>query len=150
MASIAYSSSATAVHEDGLISTTPSHQKQSSSYDTPTNNHLTSPANRSRSFSISDILSDEVGSRKRSNNNALFNEPRCKNSKSDHDMVISPDTTPSKVFSSHSVPAMLSPVNMYSSLQQQMKGFGDWSGNDAQRTIRQSPYHARGNIIKIM
>lgn len=155
MASIAYSASATTVQDDGVISTTSSHQRSSyrtnsTSCDTPANNSLTSPGNRSRSFSISDILSDEMGSRKRSAANSAFPEPIRKSSKSDHEMVLSPEhaTTPSKPFSSHSVSAMLSPVNMYSSLAQQMKGLGDWTPNDSQRTIRQSPYHhSRGNAI---
>ena len=91
---------------------------------TPSRHNSTSPANRSRSFSISDILSDDVGSRKRPST-TIITDARMKQPKADYEMMSPADSA--KTFSPR---PLVSPVNMYSALHQQIKGMGDWIATD--------------------
>ena len=85
--------------------------------DTPSRNtSQSSPGTRSRSFSISDILSDEIGSRKRSSVSEIPGEITEKQIKMDVP-PISPNCSSNLIPLGHAGHVVMSPVNMCVSLQ---------------------------------
>ncbi len=100
-----------------------SYKNSSQAGDTPSRRTSTSPGNRSRSFSISDILSDDMGSRKRPPPISSFESDKVKQPKLSYTMV-SPDST-NTIYSPQSAQTLISPINMYSALQQQVRSLTD-------------------------
>ena len=107
----------------GVLCETESCRNDSTASDTPSRHSSTSPGNRSRSFSISDILSDDMGSRKRSSNSNPI-ESKVKQPKLGYG-IVSTDNN-SKIFPSQPAQTLLSPVNMYSALHQQVRSLTEW------------------------